>query len=109
MNPICLTMGDPAGVGPELIIRLMGHLKQNSPPLFIVGDWNVLKAALKRFGRRKARHMFHSATILQALQKKYAKSPLTVLSTTDLDPQRSCRSEDRKSMDLPCGNILSKA
>ncbi len=54
MKPLLLTMGDPTGVGPELIIKaLLGgafdHLRK---PLQVVGDLGVLQSAATIFGKR---------------------------------------------------------
>lgn len=51
MKPLLLTMGDPTGVGPELIIKALreGAFDDNSRPLQVVGDVAVLKRAAKIF------------------------------------------------------------
>jgi 4-hydroxythreonine-4-phosphate dehydrogenase len=52
MRPLLLTMGDPTGVGPELIIKtlLHGELDGLGSPLEIVGDVAVLTRAARIFG-----------------------------------------------------------
>ena len=45
MTRICVTMGDPAGVGPELCVRLIERLKTDDQPLLLVGDRKILGAA----------------------------------------------------------------
>jgi 4-phospho-D-threonate 3-dehydrogenase / 4-phospho-D-erythronate 3-dehydrogenase len=51
MKPIAVTMGDPAGVGPELCLQLLANreLCAISPPL-IFGDASVLQEASRRTG-----------------------------------------------------------
>jgi 4-hydroxythreonine-4-phosphate dehydrogenase len=51
MLPLLLTMGDPTGVGPELIIKtlLSGDLTRSDRPIEIVGDINVLTHAARIF------------------------------------------------------------
>ncbi len=52
MQPLLLTMGDPTGIGPELIIKaLLDHsLEQINCPIQIVGDAGVLCRAGQIFG-----------------------------------------------------------
>jgi 4-hydroxythreonine-4-phosphate dehydrogenase len=51
VKPLLITMGDPAGVGPELIIKalLADEFAQFSRPLQVVGDAAVLQRAAKIF------------------------------------------------------------
>lgn len=51
MKPLLLTMGDPTGVGPELIIKalLEGVFAEMPRPLQVVGDVAVLKRAAQIF------------------------------------------------------------
>ena len=48
---IAVTMGDPAGIGPEIILKALADpaIKKNARPI-ILGDWGVLQRA------RNARH-----------------------------------------------------
>jgi 4-hydroxythreonine-4-phosphate dehydrogenase len=41
MRPIAITMGDPAGIGPEIILKLIAG-QQYSAPLLVIGDRGVL-------------------------------------------------------------------
>ena len=36
--PIAVTMGDPAGVGPEITVKAWSALRENGPALFAIGD-----------------------------------------------------------------------
>ena len=51
MNPLLITMGDPTGVGPELIVKalLAGEFDRFERPLQVVGDAAVLQRAAKIF------------------------------------------------------------
>jgi 4-hydroxythreonine-4-phosphate dehydrogenase len=51
-RPLILTMGDPTGVGPELIIKaLLAGAMDNLPrPLVVAGDTGVLRRAARLFG-----------------------------------------------------------
>lgn len=51
MKPLLITMGDPSGVGPELIVKalLNGELDRFERPLQVVGDAAVLQRATKIF------------------------------------------------------------
>ena len=51
-KPLILTMGDPTGVGPELIVKalLAGAFDHLSRPLLVAGDAGVLRRAAAIFG-----------------------------------------------------------
>lgn len=40
MKPIAVTLGDPAGIGPEIVARALGALAPHTPFL-LVGDWRM--------------------------------------------------------------------
>jgi len=50
-RPLMITMGDPTGVGPELIVKtlLEGELENRARPLQVVGDVGVLRRAARVF------------------------------------------------------------
>jgi len=97
MSRICLTMGDPAGVGPELIVRLMGKLNQNRPPLLIVGDYATLQLALEKFGNRNARNWFARAQVADRPDMLNPKARLIILNWSRLSPARvSCQRGSRR-------------
>jgi len=88
MNSIGLTMGDPAGVGPELIIRLLEQLDpEKSPPLILIGDDAILNRALDQFGGKKARAWFNTAEIWDPARAP-SPAPLIILSRTNLSPRK---------------------
>ncbi len=51
VRPLLITMGDPCGIGPELIIKtfLHGDLRELDHPLQVVGDIGVLNRAAAIF------------------------------------------------------------
>jgi len=50
-KPLIITMGDPTGVGPEIIVKaLLSGTLAGSPPLLVAGDLGVLQRAARVFG-----------------------------------------------------------
>ena len=45
MTPLAITMGDPAGIGPEIIVKAWRALRSGDAPFFVVGDADALAAA----------------------------------------------------------------
>ncbi|QUD88997.1 4-hydroxythreonine-4-phosphate dehydrogenase PdxA [Phenylobacterium montanum] len=45
MNPLALSLGDPAGVGPEIVVKAWQALRGSGPAFVVIGDRNVLAAA----------------------------------------------------------------
>jgi 4-hydroxythreonine-4-phosphate dehydrogenase len=44
-GPLALTLGDPAGVGPEIIVKAWSELRRGGPPFLVVGDFQALASA----------------------------------------------------------------
>jgi 4-hydroxythreonine-4-phosphate dehydrogenase len=44
-GPLALTLGDPAGIGPEIVVKAWRALKDDGPPFFVVGDARALASA----------------------------------------------------------------
>ncbi|HEX5264012.1 MAG TPA: 4-hydroxythreonine-4-phosphate dehydrogenase PdxA, partial [Phenylobacterium sp.] len=44
-GPLALTLGDPAGVGPEIIVKAWNELRGGGPPFLVVGDFQALASA----------------------------------------------------------------
>ncbi|WP_374570145.1 4-hydroxythreonine-4-phosphate dehydrogenase PdxA [Phenylobacterium sp.] len=44
-SPLALTLGDPAGVGPEIIMKAWAALRAGGPPFVVVGDFDALASA----------------------------------------------------------------
>ena len=53
MNKIAITMGDPSGVGPEIIVGLLSSLNNNQlNELVIIGNVEILNQANNLLGNR---------------------------------------------------------
>jgi 4-hydroxythreonine-4-phosphate dehydrogenase len=51
MRPLALTLGEPAGIGPELALQLWaGRAKNGTPPFLMLGDAALLAARAKAIG-----------------------------------------------------------
>ena len=37
-KPLALSLGDPAGIGPEIIVKAWRALRQSGPAFMVVGD-----------------------------------------------------------------------
>ncbi|MFU7529135.1 4-hydroxythreonine-4-phosphate dehydrogenase PdxA [Qipengyuania sp. ASV99] len=48
--PLALSLGDPAGIGPEIILRSYLQLKHGAQPFFVTGGAHVLAAAEEHCG-----------------------------------------------------------
>jgi 4-hydroxythreonine-4-phosphate dehydrogenase len=46
--PLAVTLGDPAGVGPEIVGKAWAALRAEGPPFVVVGDRDLLAAAAPR-------------------------------------------------------------
>lgn len=44
-GPLALTLGDPAGIGPEIVVKAWRALRLESVPFFVVGDAQSLRSA----------------------------------------------------------------
>ncbi len=44
-KPIALSLGDPAGVGPEIVVKAWTALRAAGPPFMVIGDFDALAAA----------------------------------------------------------------
>ncbi|MDO8322583.1 MAG: 4-hydroxythreonine-4-phosphate dehydrogenase PdxA [Phenylobacterium sp.] len=44
-GPLALTLGDPAGIGPEIIVKAWTQLRQTGPAFLVVGDSQSLASA----------------------------------------------------------------
>ena len=45
MSPLALTLGDPAGIGPEIIAKAWAQLRHTGPAFLVIGDRQALAAA----------------------------------------------------------------
>ncbi len=46
--PLLFSMGDPAGIGPEIILSATARHPERLPDVLVVGDWAVMQAARER-------------------------------------------------------------
>ncbi|MEO8114467.1 MAG: 4-hydroxythreonine-4-phosphate dehydrogenase PdxA, partial [Phenylobacterium sp.] len=44
-GPLALTLGDPAGIGPEIIVKAWNELRGSGPAFLVVGDFQALASA----------------------------------------------------------------
>jgi 4-hydroxythreonine-4-phosphate dehydrogenase len=44
-GPLALTLGDPAGVGPEIIVKAWTELRETGPAFMVIGDFQALASA----------------------------------------------------------------
>ncbi|MFI4964263.1 MAG: 4-hydroxythreonine-4-phosphate dehydrogenase PdxA [Caulobacterales bacterium] len=44
-GPLALTLGDPAGIGPEIVVKAWSELRRDGPPFLVVGDYQALASA----------------------------------------------------------------
>ncbi len=44
-KPLALSLGDPAGIGPEIIVKAWRALRESGPAFMVIGDLEVLNAA----------------------------------------------------------------
>jgi len=63
LPPLALSMGDPAGVGPEIALRAWAALRDEGPAFMMVGPPEVFDAALRRLGMDAAIEQVASAAI----------------------------------------------
>ena len=62
-QPLALTMGDPAGIGPEIAIRAWAALRHSGPAFMLVGAPEVFDATLRRLGLDASIEQVASAAI----------------------------------------------
>jgi 4-hydroxythreonine-4-phosphate dehydrogenase len=44
-GPLALTLGDPAGIGPEIVVKAWSALRSSGPAFMVVGDFQALASA----------------------------------------------------------------
>jgi 4-hydroxythreonine-4-phosphate dehydrogenase len=45
VKPLALSLGDPAGIGPEITVKAWRALRESGPNFMVVGDFEILNAA----------------------------------------------------------------
>jgi 4-hydroxythreonine-4-phosphate dehydrogenase len=84
---IAITMGDPAGIGPEIVLKALSHpiVKRVSRPL-ILGDWGVLQRARRKRDMPRLICWEQGQQLLPLLEHPQA---FVVCSLSSLSPQES--------------------
>ena len=77
MKPIAITMGDPAGIGPEITARLCAE--KDLPPLLVVGDEGMMRRAI---GITRVQLTTHAVESVAAA--RFAPGSVDVLQVGDL-------------------------
>ncbi len=90
-KPLIITMGDPTGIGPEIIVRawLEGELETFACPLLVAGDAGVLQKAARLYDVRAE----IGDGVLTAGKKRLAVKSLTGLAAQGLaygHPDQAC-------------------
>ena len=65
--PIALTMGDPAGIGPEILVKAWQQAPQAMRSCFVVGDEQVMRQACAQWGQGLHPAKLASAAHLEVL------------------------------------------
>lgn len=90
-RPIAITMGDPAGIGPEITVRLFAE-EQAAPDCLVVGDMTILGRAVRLIGAACRLHR-----IAAPVEARLEPGIIDVIAETDLPP------------DLPFGRIDARS
>jgi len=79
-------MGDPRGLGPELLIQLFDDLdKVTNFPLLVIGDYQMLKSALDKLGAAQAKLRFKAIPVVNSEKEVgLIKKGLKILNLSNL-------------------------
>jgi len=82
-KPLGLTLGDPAGIGPEICAKMLAQADLPEYPL-VLGDPKVLEAAAKRLGLKLLLQTVKSSRRSQTSKSRLEKPALVAgpLSST---------------------------
>ena len=82
---VAVTMGDAAGIGPEIIVKAMQHGEiQNAARVVVVGDARIMKNSLK-FAKTEPLEINPIGHISEA---RFTRGTLDVLDLANLDPAK---------------------
>ncbi len=86
-TPLIITMGDPAGIGPEIIIKavLGGELDNVLERLVVAGDIAILQRAAQLFGFTAAINSDHTSTGTKVVLN-LGQRALRIMPLSQLDP-----------------------
>ena len=87
LPPIGITMGDPAGIGPEIIVKALGDqtIYEMCRPV-VLGDPGVLFAAIHKFSPRISLNILTGLPELPGARGKIDLMPISTLNEADLLP-----------------------
>ncbi len=117
-GPLLLTMGDPTGVGPEIILKawLKDRLDAGSRPLVVVGDQAVLQRAAVIYGAELRRETPEKDTAgLANMVLRYGERRLLLQNRSSLPaaelhygaPNAACGRAMREYIEWACDRCLS--
>lgn len=86
-HPLIITMGDPAGIGPEIIIKavISGELDHVLERLVVAGDSTILQRAAQLFGITAATTDNHNVTSVET-QLTVGQRTLRIMPLSQLNP-----------------------
>ncbi len=88
---VAVTMGDPAGVGPEVVLKALSHPAiKRACRILILGDWEVLRRTQKKLGS-KVEWALHKPGSPWPRANRTLVRPLSSLSPAECRPGRPSR------------------
>lgn len=115
MLPVLMTMGDPTGIGPELIVKslLAGELASLPAPVRVIGDVTALKRAGQIFGV-EVRQVAASGSVCQLafndhLLEIEAGSRLTPANLIYGQPDQACGQAMANYIDMAVQQCLNNS
>jgi 4-hydroxythreonine-4-phosphate dehydrogenase len=79
-RPIAITMGDPAGIGPEIIAKLAVNSVKLPHPVIVIGDANIMQRACASIGATVA------IDVISAIGNRRHRNALAVLQVGEALP-----------------------
>ena len=92
-TPLAITMGDPSGIGPEIVAKLGAEQTTSLPPFVVLGDVGMLQRAADLCGIE--------TPVVEVDDSALAGLGRGVLNTVQIGP--------RLPLDLPFGQVSAKA
>lgn len=94
--PLAISLGDPAGIGPEVILAAYEQLKFDTRPFFVVGGFDVLRSCAKTLGTHRPIITIADA---QEAPEAFAQG-LPVLAGADADYEPGAPSDEGAALAL---------
>jgi 4-hydroxythreonine-4-phosphate dehydrogenase len=79
-RPLALSLGDPAGIGPEIVVKAWNALRATGPQFVVVGDYGALVAASRGVGAAGVRRVGAPAEAAQVFADTLPVLDLPLLS-----------------------------